>query len=285
MMDQVPGFYRRRVGDLTVTVLNDGFLDLPFAAMPAITAEDAAALLAQAFRPPVGRTTVSAFLVQGGGRTVLIDTGAGALFGPTMGRLPANLAASGVAPGDIDTVLLTHMHGDHLGGLTHDGTAAFPNAAVMAAEAERAFWLDTDPASAPEGMRSTIATAQAAIAPYKDRLSTFGTAPVAPGITPVPLPGHTPGHTGFRIGDGADALLIWADVIHLQDIQGPRPEIGLVFDADPEGAIATRQRVLDMAASERMLVAGMHLHFPTFHHVARVGQGYALVPEMWSPVV
>ena len=285
MTDQGPGFYRRSVGDLTVTVLNDGFIDLPFGAMPAITPEDAAALLAHAFRPPVGRTTVSAFLVQGGGRTVLIDTGAGTLFGPTMGRLPANLAAAGVAPADIGTVLLTHMHGDHLGGLTHGGTAVFPNATVMAAEAERAFWLDADPASVPEGMRNTVVTAQASLAPYKDRLSTFGTTSIAPGITPVPLPGHTPGHTGFRIGDGTDAVLIWADVIHLQDIQAPRPEIGLVFDTDPAGAIATRQRVLDMAASERMLVAGMHLHFPTFHHVARAGQGYALLPEMWSPVV
>lgn len=284
MTEQAPGFYRRTVGDVVVTALNDGYIDLPFAAFPALAPADATALLAVAFRPPVARTTVGCYLVQGGGRTVLIDTGAGTLFGPTMGRLPTNLQAAGVQPGDIDLVLLTHAHGDHVGGLARDGAAVFPKAQVAMADAERSFWLDSDASTMPEARRDAFkgaqATVRAALAPYMDRMTGFD---AGPGITPVPLPGHTPGHTGFRIGEGAEALLIWGDVIHVQDIQAPRPEAGLVFDTNPEQAIETRERVLDLAANERLLIAGMHLHFPTFHHVARVGQGYALVPEMWSP--
>lgn len=284
MTEQAPGFYRRKVGDVVVTAVNDGFIDLPFAAFPGLADADATALLAAAFRPPVARTMVGCYLVQGGGRTVLIDTGAGTLFGPTMGRLPANLQAAGVQPGDIDLILLTHAHGDHVGGLTRDGAAVFPKAQVAMAEAERSFWLDGDASAMPEGKRDAFKGAQAsvraALAPYMDRTVGFD---AAPGITPVPLPGHTPGHTGFRIGEGADAVLIWGDVIHVQDIQAPRPEVGLMFDTNPEQAIETRKRALDMAANERLLIAGMHLHFPTFHHVARVGGGYALVPEMWSP--
>ena len=283
-MDQAPGFYRHRIGSVVVTALNDGGGDLPFAALLGIIPEDAQTLLAQSFRPPVGRTTVNTFLVQAAGRTVLIDTGAGASFGPTAGKLPANLAAAGVAPGDIDLVLLTHLHGDHTGGLVHNGTAVFPNAAVGVAEAEFAYWLDdANAAKVPEARRGGFATAKAALAPYMGRLHTLTSAPAAPGITPVPLPGHTPGHTGFRIKDGDAALLIWGDVIHLQDIQGPRPEIGLAFDIDMQKATETRQHTLDMAASERLLVAGMHLSFPAFHHVARAGSGYRLEPVMWAP--
>lgn len=284
MMEQAPGFYRRTVGEMVVTAVNDGFIDLPYAAFPSLAPEDITALLAAAFRPPVARTTVGTYLVQGGGRTVLIDTGAGTSFGPTMGRLPANLAAAGVQPGDIDLVLLTHAHGDHIGGLVRDGAAAFPKAQVAMAEAERGFWMDSDPGVMPEAMRGAFTRTQAAVqdvlAAYGDRM--VGLA-ATPGITPVPLPGHTPGHTGFRIGEGAEALLIWGDVIHVQDIQGPRPDAGLMFDSNPAQATETRSRVLDMAAKDRLLIAGMHLNFPSFHHVARMGQGYALVPEMWSP--
>ena len=286
MTEQAPGFYRQCVGGFVVTALNDGGGDLPFAALPGITPEDAKALLAHAFRPPVARTTVNTFLVQGGGRTVLIDTGAGGSFGPTAGKLPASMAAAGIEPGDVDLVLLTHLHGDHTGGLVRDGAAVFPNAAVGVAEAETAYWLDdANAAKVPEARRGGFASAKAALAPYMDRLQMLGTGPAAPGVTPVPLPGHTPGHTGFRVEDGGEAVLIWGDVLHLQDIQGPRPDLGLAFDVDGQQATDTRLRTLDMAAADRLLVAGMHLHFPAFHHVARAGNGYALVPEMWAPTI
>lgn len=286
MTQQVAGFSRRRVGEHTVTAINDGTLDLPLDVMLGIAPEDASSLLTAHFRRPTPHLTVNAFVVQGNGRTVLIDTGAASSMGPSMGRLLPNLAAAGLQPGDIDLVLLTHLHPDHAGGLaTADGAAVFPNAALGVTAAEAAFWLDVDPDSKPDGMRPYIRGAQASVKPYQDRLTRLGADAAAPGITPVPLPGHTPGHAGFRIGEGADALLVWGDVMHVPDVQAARPEVGMVFDVDPETAVATRRRVLDMAAADRLAVAGMHLYFPCFAHVARAGQGYAVIPDAWEPAL
>ena len=103
-----------------------------------------------------------------------------------------------------------------------------------------------------------------------------------PGITAIPAHGHTPGHSIFLISSGEDALLIWGDTVHVPEIQTARPEVTIAFDTDPAGAEASRRRVFDMAASDRLLVAGMHLHFPAFSHLARRGSGYALTPEAWQ---
>jgi glyoxylase-like metal-dependent hydrolase (beta-lactamase superfamily II) len=286
MTDQAPGFYRMAVGEHVVTAVNDGVFDLPLSILNDIAPEDASAMLTGAFRRPTPRLTINSYVVQSGGRTVLIDTGAGTTMGGTAGRLLPTLAAAGIQPDQVDLVLMTHLHPDHTAGLaTADGLAVFPNAALACAAAEAEFWLDGEADAAPEAMRPYVQSAQAAVRPYRERLTRLGTQPAAPGISPVPLPGHTPGHLGYRIGDGADALLIWGDVVHVPDVQVPRPEIGVAFDADPAAAIATRQRVLDMAATDRLAVAGMHVHFPAFSHVARDGSGYRLIPEAWVPFV
>ena len=160
---QVPGIYRRKVGDLVVTALNDGFLDLPLDVLLGIAPEEASALLVGQFRRPTPRLAINAFVVQRGDRTTLIDTGANGAMGPDSGHLLKNLAAAGIHPGDIDLVLLTHFHPDHSAGLIDkDGAAAFPNAALAASAAEAEFWLDQDPAAMPEGMRPYIQAAQAA---------------------------------------------------------------------------------------------------------------------------
>ena len=119
------------------------------------------------------------------------------------------------------------------------------------------------------------------MAPYGSRMRTFSGDAAIPGIRALPLPGHTPGHTGYIVDGGGRRLLIWGDVMHMHDVQERRPDVGMVFDTDPAAAAASRRKALDMAASERMMVAGMHLHFPAFVHVARAGNGYALVPEPW----
>ena len=283
-MAQVPGFYRRRFGDVMVTAVNDGVIELPHEVIQRIDGAGVAALQREAFRPPVPRSSVNTFLIQGNGRTVLIDTGAGGSMGPTLGRLPANLMAAGVAPGDVDLVLMTHLHPDHSGGLASEaGTALFPRAELAVQKAEAGFWLnEAMAAAAPDESKPTFAGAQASVSPYRARLRVFDGTDVAPGIQAVALPGHTPGHTGYMVGTGGSALLIWGDAIHVPDVQAQRPEVGMVFDTDPDGAIASRRRVLDMAAQDRLMVAGMHLHFPGFSHVARMGDGYALVPEAWS---
>ncbi len=284
---QGSGFHRRRVGDVLVTAINDGMLDLPLGAMSGIEAEAASAMLQEAFLAPGLRPSVNAFLIQGHGATVLIDTGGGTMA-PTLGRLQGGLAAAGVAPGDVDTVVMTHLHPDHTGGLTSPaGEAVFSKAELVIAQPEADFWLnEAVAAAAPEDRKAYFAGAQAAVAPYRSRMRLFtGAGNVAPGLQAHPLPGHTPGHTGYLVTSGGAALLIWGDVLHVQDVQLRRPEVGMVFDADPEEATRNRLRVLDMAAKDRLMIAGMHLHFPAFSHVRKLPEGYALVPDAWSGTV
>ncbi len=280
---QSPGFYRRRFGDVLVTAINDGVIDLPLGAMQGIEPEAASALLRDAFRAPAPRSSVNAFLVQGGGATVLIDTGAGNSMGPTMGRLQASLGAAGVAPEEVDAVLITHLHPDHAGGLAGpDGAAVFPRAELVVSQAEADFWLnEAVAAAAPDDAKPYFAGAQAAVAPYRARLRLFTGTDVAAGIQAHPLPGHTPGHTGYLVGSGDASLLIWGDIFHVPDVQARRPEVGMVFDANPDGAIQTRRRALDMVARDRLMVAGMHMHFPAFSHVVKTAEAYAVLPDAW----
>ena len=280
MKDQAPGFYRRMVGDAVVTAVSDGYIDLPLDVLQNIAPEEASAILTGRFRRPTPRSSINVFVVQAGGRTVLIDTGAGNGFGPSGGHMAANLAAAGIKPGDIDLVLMTHLHPDHCGGMaTAEGAAVFPNAEVGLSEAEAGFWLgEAALANAPEAFRPYFVGAQAAVAPYQGRLRMDE---AIAGIARVALPGHTPGHCGYRVGDGAEALLIVGDILHVPDVQAARPEVGVGFDIDGATAVASRRRALDMAVADRLLVAGMHMHFPAFSHVAKAGTGYEIVPETW----
>jgi glyoxylase-like metal-dependent hydrolase (beta-lactamase superfamily II) len=190
-----------------------------------------------------------------------------------------------VAPASVDTLLITHAHVDHVNGLLDDaGGALFPNADLFLHEAEAGFWLNKDvQAKAPEAMQMYFGIAQRALAPYAARTTLIKDgAEVLPGVTAVFLPGHTPGHTGFRIASGDATLLIWGDIVHLPGIQFSQPRVGMVFDADSEQAYQTRLRILDMVATDRVMIAGMHLDFPTFGHVEKRGDGYAFIPGVWT---
>jgi glyoxylase-like metal-dependent hydrolase (beta-lactamase superfamily II) len=283
---QVPGIYHRRVGDILLTTLEDGFQDAPMASVVNIPQDEAVALMHAAYRPVPRRTPVQCFLIRSAGRIALVDTGCGPAK-PTVGKLAGNLAAAGVAPDDIDTILMTHLHPDHFGGLRDAaGQAAYPNATLHLAAEEHAYWHDDRAAAAePDAARRAAFFTQArlALSAYAGRTETFsGVREIFPGVTTTPLPGHTPGHTGYLIESAGETLLIWGDIVHVQEIQVARPEAGMAVDVQPLQAEDTRRAILERAVRERLTVAGMHLHFPAIAHVARAGEGHVLLPEAWS---
>jgi glyoxylase-like metal-dependent hydrolase (beta-lactamase superfamily II) len=281
---QIAPVYHRRIGDIVVTAVSDGTLERTHEMMLGVSVDEARTHLAAACRSSFV-LSVNAFLIRSGGRIALIETGSGAYLGPTAGHLIANLAAAGVSPEEVDTILLTHMHPDHSAGLTNmaSGTANYRNAELVVHENEPKHWFD-DAAMARGSEREKRLMFQQAreqTAPYRARMRTFTKGEVLPGVTALPIPGHTPGHSGFLIESAGERLLIWGDVVHMPEVQVPRPDVSMVVDTDPQAAAASRRRVFDMVASERMLVTGMHLHFPGFAHVVREGGGYRLVPEAW----
>lgn len=282
---QAPALNRRKVGDLVVTYLSDGVLDGSFAYLQGIEADDAIGLLAAARRPPLPHFAIASYLIQGGGRTILLDAGTGG-FNGWGGRFPLALAAAGVEPETVDTILISHGHVDHVGGLTLHGRAVFPNAEVLVSAVDLAFWRD-DAAMRAAGADAApfFLAARTAFDAYQARLRPVSAGEVVPGIVLVPLPGHTPGHSGFHIGSGADQLLIWTDIVHMPDVQIARPEVTVGFDIDPDQARATRLRLLDQVASDQLMVAGMHHNMPGFMQVERHGSTYAKVDSPWTPAL
>jgi glyoxylase-like metal-dependent hydrolase (beta-lactamase superfamily II) len=284
---QIPGVYHRRIGDIVVTALSDGYLDGTLEVLQNITSDAAQGLLDARFRPG-RRTSVNCYLIYSGGRLALVETGSGDYLLPTAGKLRGNLEAAGIDRGDIDTVMLTHMHPDHSAGLTDPATGAkfFPNAELVVHEKEPKHWQD-DGAMAHASERAKklyFMAAREQMAPYHNQMRTFSKATeVFPGVTSVMMNGHTPGHSGYMISSGKDSLLIWGDTIHVPEVQVPRPEVTIEFDTDPHEAAASRKRVFDMVATDRQLIAGMHVHFPGFAHLVRDGDGgYRLLPEPWD---
>jgi glyoxylase-like metal-dependent hydrolase (beta-lactamase superfamily II) len=215
------------------------------------------------------QSETNVFLVKSGGKTIVIDTG----FGRTIFD---SMKALGVSPDKVDTVLLTHTHGDHIGGLsTGDGKARFPNAELLLSERE----LDWS--------RSNNAT-QTALAPYIKRIKTFKPAVIetyteaanpelAPGIRPVAAFGHTPGHSAFMLESKGQKLLVWGDLMHVQDVQFPEPGISVTYDSDGAAAAKIRKQLLEYAALNKIPIAGMHLRYPAIGFVEKQGEGYKLV--------
>ena len=280
---QAPGLYRKKVGDIVVTALVDGVLHANYGIVKGIGEAEAEKLQTENFRPGQPIVTINCFVVHTAGKVVIIDSGCGKNDMFEAGHLPMALNAAGVSPDAVDIVIMTHLHPDHDGGLaTADGRPFFPNAELLVHQDEAKFWLDTE--NPPAEMKPFFDGAKAAVEPYKDRLRTFAKGEVAPGIEAEPLPGHTPGHTGFHINSGKDSLLMWSDIVHVPVLQARHPEVYVSFDIDPEQAKAHRKRLFDKAATDRLLIAGSHMDFPTLAHVERTSDGaYAFVPEVWRP--
>lgn len=288
---QVPGYYRTLVGAFEVTALFDGAIELDTALLRNVQPEELNLMLARMFvGNPKMQTAVNAYLINTGANLVLVDAGAAGLFGPGLGNVLANLRAAGYDPAQVDTVVVTHLHGDHIGGLGGpDGQPAFPNATVFVSQADNDYWLSAaKEAAAPEGMRGLFGMARKISALYqpRDKWKTFtdGT-PLVPGIHAVKAHGHTPGHTAFSVESGEHKLLIWGDVIHAHAVQFAQPDVAIEFDVDPEQAIATRRSLLYATAGSKTLVAGMHLPFPGLGHVRADRKGvYSWVPLEFAPL-
>jgi glyoxylase-like metal-dependent hydrolase (beta-lactamase superfamily II) len=272
------------LGDFEITTVLDGTIDLPVNdLLTNITPAQVDALLKkQSLKTPL-ETSVNTFLVNTGTRLVLIDTGAGGLFGPTVGKLLANLKAAGYSADQIDDVCITHMHGDHIGGLVSDGKRTFPNAAVHVDKADADYWLsqaNLDKAAAQA--KGGFQTAMAVIKPYQDAgkfQPLEAGSQITIGIRSVGAHGHTPGHSLYSVESKGQKLVLWGDLLHVAAVQFPEPAVTINFDVDSPAARAQREKALADAAAGGYWVGVAHVPFPGIGHVRAEGKSY-----VWTPV-
>ena len=268
------------IGDIEVTPLCDGPLPSSIGMIPdpAHRAE-AEELLAKA---PADALTMNVygFLLKLGDSFALIDSGAGRLMSPDLGKLPEAMRAAGVAPEQIEHIFMTHVARDHFGGLADDrGQAAFANAELVLHENEAGFWLDSKLEDMPQRARRHLDSARQALSLYAGRLRRVKDGETIQGVTAHLAHGHTPGHTCWLVQSGGQSLLAWGDLIHIAHIHLPAPHIAMEYDLDPVVALQSRLRVLDRVARDRIPVAGAHLPSPGIGAIVRNGAGYAFEPD------
>lgn len=281
-------FRRLAVGELEVTLLFDGHARRPLDAgfvrnAPLPEVQQA---LADAFQPTDALLIpFTVTLVNTGSALVLIDSGNGNSGAPGTGRARAALAAAGYAPDQVDLVVVSHFHGDHVNGIrSKEGELLYPKARILVPEPEWAFWMDDGQMGrAPEGMKGAFQNVRRVFGPIAGSVERYaGERELAPGITSIPALGHTPGHHAFRIASGGQSLLVWSDTTNKPELFVRNPGWQAVFDMDGERAAETRRRLLDMLAAERMPVVGYHFPFPAVGFIARGEGGYRYVPSFWT---
>jgi glyoxylase-like metal-dependent hydrolase (beta-lactamase superfamily II) len=286
---QVPGYYRMALGNFEVTALYDGPIDLDQKLLKSIATRDIQRLLARQFlKGPKVQTAVNAYLINTGSKLILVDAGAAKLFGPELGNIVNNLKAAGYTPEQVDTVLVTHLHGDHVNGLvTPEGQRVFTNAEVWSAKADNDFWLSEEiAAKVPKDFQPFFKMSRDAAAPYlaAGKWKTFDSdRELIPGISSVDTHGHTPGHASYLLQSGDQRLMILGDLVHNHAVQFAHPEVAFEYDNDAKQAVITRKRIWALAAKEKLMVAGMHLPFPGIGHVRKEAKGYGWVPVEFGP--
>ena len=227
----------------------------------------------------------NAYVIRRGDRTFLLDAGAGnapfinSQF-DTVGKVPGELADAGVTADEITDIVITHMHPDHIGGVVWNGAPAFPNAQIHIDRAEWAFWMrDGFAEDAPEGMRAMVAAVQETGRLVEDRIAGHGgDSDYGAGVQTLATYGHTPGHNSVLLDLGSERVLVLGDVVVTDHIHFAHPSVGWALDADPAAAEATRRRLLDMAATDGLIIAGNHVSAPGLGRVERAGDAYRFLP-------
>lgn len=284
---QAPGFHRLMVGDFEVTAISDGTIRLPVLNLLRGDREKLAEALKRGFLTEQVETSVNAFLINTGSRLVLVDTGAGVLFGPTTGQMLTNLRAAGYNPEQVDEVYITHLHGDHIGGAVAGANRAFPNATLRMDKRESDYWLsEANMAAAPEGAKRFFEGAMLTTRPYiqAGKLRPFeGATELVPGVRSVSSVGHTPGHTIYTVESKGEKLVLWGDLMHVAAVQFEDPSVVIQFDSDNASAMRQRMAAYEEAAKNGWLVGGAHLSFPGLGRLrANTGGGYTFVPLNYS---
>lgn len=281
---QAPYFHRFKLGDAEVTVVSDGQLPLgdPSGAFLGVPKEEVARMLTDNFMSPTNVVLEqNAPIVNFGERLVLFDTGMGSskAFGPTTGRLIKSINEAGIKPEDIDAVVFSHAHIDHIGGVVDDGNKVlFPNAQFYLAQSDFDFWTDEAKLGSP--LKDFVAHARKNLMPVRDRIKFFKDGEqFLPGVTAIAAPGHTVGHTMFNVKSAGKSFIFMGDLSHHSVLLLERPRMEFAYDSDPKQAAATRVRLLDTIAANKTAVMSYHFAWPGFGHVVKAGDGFRYIAE------
>jgi glyoxylase-like metal-dependent hydrolase (beta-lactamase superfamily II) len=284
---ETPGFYRFALGDYRITLLCDGVFSLPTESIATnVEADEKKAYFdAHYIASDNFALQINPLVIDTGQKRILVDTGVGVGkdWALQAGRLVKSLESAGIAADTIDTVVLTHCHPDHIGGIDADPAKQFPNAELVVSETEMELWNAPDAVSkVPEWARELVPGIQKTFAVLGDRVRPVKSGgEIVTGVASIDTAGHTPGHISLLVGSGEKQLLITGDAIPSIHISFDQPEWQIIWDHDREKGATTRRALLDRAANDRLLVAGYHYPFPGVGHVVKEGQGFRWLPSDW----
>lgn len=289
---QVAGYFLQPVGNLKVTALFDGELGLPRSDLLGISSAKANQLFTENFVPVDEHnqimTDFSAYLVQTPTQNILIDAGTAKCFGPSLGHVPENLKKAGLQPEQIDTILITHAHSDHLCGITLDGKMVYPNAKVYLAKADVDYWTSAqNEAKASDFFKPLFKMTRDALKPYQQtgQLIAFSkTSFDVPNVELISTQGHTEGHSSYLIdGKNGQKFLGLGDVVHYAAVQFPYPEASYKPDTDAKRAIAVRKNIFEHAYQNHWWIGAAHVAFPGIGHIGKNAHGYQWIPAQYRP--
>ena len=264
-----------KIGNIKVTVLEDGHLNLPKEVLKNISPDIEKSLIDNAESDLV-LSNINTFLVEQNNQKLLVDAGCRDIFGPTCGFFPEQLEKAGTNPEEITDLFFTHLHPDHVGGaITKDGKPVFVNASVKIPEKEIDFWNRDDFEDVEANGKSFADLAKSLLNAYDGKvISVSNEAEIIKNVHVVDLPGHTPGHSGFRIDDANESFINLGDILHVPNIQLENPNISLLFDVDMEQGLKTRKKLFDMVSTDKLLCSGGHMLAPKFGYIEKSGTGY-----------